>query len=408
MCRRNPLFERLPENYLFHHIAKEKRAFLEKNPGAKLISLGIGDTTQHIPTRIAAALADAAKGLGTPRGYSGYGPEQGEPLLRERIAEKIYGGKRSSEEIFISDGAKCDIGRLQLLFGSDASLAVQDPTYPAYVDSGLLTGKKKIVYMPCLPENSFFPDLEKTPKTELIFFASPNNPTGAVATKEQLERLVAFAKNNRSILLFDAAYALFCSGVRSIYEIEGADEVAIEIGSFSKIAGFTGVRLGWSVVPDALCYDDGFPIKKDWGRITSTFFNGASNIAQKGGVAALEESGMEQMRRLVSYYMDNAALIRKTLSGLGFETYGGEGAPYLWSRFPGRSSWELFRELLEKAQIVATPGSGFGPSGEGFIRFSAFGSRHETLEAMERLTAHFTSDCIPNPQSSALENDKIF
>lgn len=388
--KRNQNFKSLPGNYLFPEINQRKGKFLDENPDADLISLGIGDTTQPIPKSIAAALSASASGLGTHSKYSGYGPEQGIKALREKIASQLYqDGLINPDEVFISDGAKCDLGRLQMLFGHEVSIAVQDPAYPVYIDGSLIRGVKTIVPMPCTPENNFFPNLSKLPRTDLIYFCSPNNPTGAVATRDQLEQLVAFAKANRSIIIFDSAYACFIQDKaipRSIYEIDGAKEVAIEIGSFSKIAGFTGVRLGWTIVPHALMYEDGTSIRTDWNRLTSTIFNGASNIAQAGGLAVLEKEGLDEVERLIQFYLENAQLLKLTFKQLGHQVYGGENAPYVWVHFPKQDSWDLFQHFLEKNHIITTPGSGFGMAGEGFIRLTAFGSRENILKACKRLT----------------------
>lgn len=388
MIKRNENISKLKSSYLFPEINARKQQFLLKNPDVTLISLGIGDTTEFIPESITQALVQSSARLGTPEGYSGYGPEQGIKELRERISSKIYSQMVTPDEIFISDGAKCDIGRLQMLFGNQVSIAVQDPAYPVYVEGSIIQGVKEIVYMPCTPENNFFPDLKSTPRTDLIYFCSPNNPTGATSTKKQLEELVAFARANRSILIYDSAYANFIhdsSLPKSIFEIDGAKKVAIEISSFSKIAGFTGIRLGWTIVPEELKYEDGCSVRADWKRLTSTIFNGASNIAQFGGIAVLKEKGFSEIRQLADYYMENARIMRSTLLNQGKEVYGGINAPYLWVRFKGRKSWDIFQEILENSHIVTTPGSGFGPSGEGFIRFSAFGNRENILKALENL-----------------------
>jgi LL-diaminopimelate aminotransferase len=397
--KRNVNLGKLQAGYLFPEIARRRNAHLAKNPDAKIISLGIGDTTEPIPGVIAEAMEAAARGLSTLEGYSGYGAEQGQGALRAALASTFYQGLGVKDsEIFVSDGAKCDISRLQLMFGSQLSVAVQDPSYPAYVDSSVMLGQtgeydtsvqqySKIVYMPCTPENNFFPDLASMPRTDIIFFCSPNNPTGNTASRAQLEELVAFARKNGSIIVYDSAYAIYIEddSPKSIYEIPGAREVAIETGSFSKYAGFTGVRLGWTVVPDELQYEDGFPVIRDFNRVMCTCFNGASNIAQAGGLACLSPEGLSAMEGLVSFYKENTRMLRETFNELGFKTYGGVNAPYVWVQFPGRSSWEVFEEILTKANIVTTPGSGFGPGGEGFVRASAFGHRENILEAIERL-----------------------
>ncbi|MGZ3634343.1 MAG: LL-diaminopimelate aminotransferase [Parachlamydiaceae bacterium] len=387
MMKRNSHFTSLESNYLFPEITLRKLQFQAENPLASVISLGIGDTTQPISTFVSDALSKASKKLSTREGYSGYGPEQGIKDLRETIALQIYQGEISADDIFISDGAKCDLGRLQALFGGNVSIAVQDPAYPVYIDGSLIQGVQKIVFLPCTPENDFFPDLTIAERTDLIYFCSPNNPTGAVATKQQLERLVQFAQANRSIIIFDAAYANYIQDPllpRSIYEIEGAQEVAIEVNSFSKLAGFTGVRLGWTVVPEALRYDDGASVKADWNRLISTIFNGASNIAQSGGVAVFKEEGLHQIQALTAYYLENAQLIKEALEKRKYEVYGGVNAPYLWVRFQGQKSWDVFQQFLEQFHLVTTPGSGFGPAGEGFLRLTAFGKRETVLEAIQR------------------------
>lgn len=404
MVKRNIHLSKLHSGYLFPEINKRKKAFLACHPEAKIISLGIGDTSEPIATCITDTLQYHAEGLSLRERYSGYGQEQGNTNLRQKIAETLYHGQIAPDEIFISDGSKCDIGRLQLLFGSQATIAVQDPTYPVYVDTGVILGQSKhydhqqaqyqgITYMGCSPENGFFPDLNNTPPTDLIYFCSPNNPTGTVATKEQLTELVAFAKKNRSIIIFDAAYAIYIKDPnlpRSIYEIEGAQEVAIELGSFSKMAGFTGLRLGWSVVPEKLTFEDGGAVRKDWDRINTTFFNGASNVVQGGGMAVLENEGMQAVRDMVAVYMGNAKIIREALLEIGFTTYGGQEAPYIWAKFGSKKSWDLFEEILEKAHVVTTPGSGFGPAGESFLRFSAFNQRSQVEEAVHRLRICFS------------------
>ncbi|KAI3880172.1 hypothetical protein MKX03_022048 [Papaver bracteatum] len=378
---RNANIAKLQAGYLFPEINRRKLAHLEKYPDAEVISLGIGDTTEPIP-----------------EGYSGYGAEQGEKHLRSAIASTYYGDLGiDGSDIFVSDGAKCDISRLQLLFGANVSIAVQDPSYPAYVDSGVIMGQTgqfdkgverygNIVYMRCNPENGFFPDLSSTSKTDIIFFCSPNNPTGAAATREQLTQLVQFAKNNGSIIVYDSAYAMYIAddSPRSIYEIPGAKEVAIEISSFSKYAGFTGVRLGWTVIPKELLFSDGFPVAKDFNRIVCTCFNGASNISQAGGLACLSPEGIKAMHDVIGFYKANTEILLDTFNTLGFNVYGGKNAPYVWVHFPGQSSWDVFAEILEKTHIVTTPGSGFGPGGEGFVRVSSFSHRDNVLEAAKR------------------------
>lgn len=388
MAKRNINLEKLSSSYLFPEIKKRKLDFLARHQNAKLISLGIGDTTAPIPPHITQALIQGAAQMGTIEGYTGYGPEQGLPDLRKRIASVLYKNLVSPEDIFISDGSKCDIGRLQLLFGPQASVAIQDPAYPVYIDGNIMNGIANISYMACLPENDFFPSLDHATGSDLIYFCSPNNPTGAVATHAQLKMLVDFARTNQSIIIFDAAYANFIQSTelpKSIFEIAGAEEVAIETGSFSKIAGFTGIRLGWTVVPEKLRFEDGSSVKKDWTRVTSTIFNGASLIVQEGGKAVLDEIGLKEIQALAAHYMENASLLSEACKQRGYEVYGGDNAPYIWIRFPGRSSWGIFQEFLERLHLVTTPGAGFGPSGEGFIRLSSFGKRADILEAAARI-----------------------
>lgn len=386
MVKRNPHIAQLPQSYLFPEIGRRRRTFQENNPSARLISLGIGDTTVPISQPVASGLSKAAERLSTREGYTGYGPERGSEILRKSISERIYHGKIKPHEIFISDGAKCDLGRLQLLFGANVSVAIQDPAYPVYVDGSLMQGVKELIHLPCLPENDFFPQLPKT-APDLLYFCSPNNPTGAVASRAQLEELVAYAQKNQMMVIFDAAYSAFIQDPtipKSIFEIPGARSVALEINSFSKIAGFTGVRLGWSVVPDELTFEDGGQVQKDWSRVTSTIFNGASNIAQAGGLHVLDEEGWQLSLKTIDYYLENAAILRRSLEELGIPVYGGRHAPYLWAHFPGKSSWEMFHLFLEKLHLVTTPGSGFGPAGEGFLRLTSFGQRPDVLEAAER------------------------
>jgi len=396
MVQRNKNIAKLQAGYLFPEINRRKTEFLAKNPDAKIISLGIGNTTEPLQATAVKALKDASEAMGTAEGYSGYGDEQGMTALREKIAEKFYNNRIPADEIFVSDGAKCDTGRLQMMFGNDASIAVQDPSYPVYVDSAVIMGQTDafnkdndqfngIQYMPCTAENNFFPELKAA---DVIYFCSPNNPTGAVATKEQLTELVKFAKDNKSIIVFDAAYAEFIADPelpKSIYEIDGADEVAIEVCSFSKPFGYTGVRLGWTVVPKALKFDDGSSVRDDWNRIMTTVFNGASNIIQTATINMLNDEGMKEMRELVAFYIENARLIKTALDSYGFTTYGGDNAPYIWVKTDKMDSWEAFSYILENAHIVTTPGAGFGPAGDGYVRFSAFGGRANILEAIERM-----------------------
>ncbi|XP_060673678.1 aminotransferase ALD1, chloroplastic [Ziziphus jujuba] len=396
--------ENLQSEYLFPEIFMREYEHSQKNPHANLIRLGVGDTTQPIPDIVTKAMAQHAQNLSTVEGYKGYGAEQGNTELRMAIAETLYGNMDvKSHEIFVSDGAQCDISRLQMLLGSNMTVAVQDPSFPAFIDSSVILGRAgkfheetgkygNIVYMNCNPENDFFPDLQTTSRADIIFFCSPNNPTGYAASWHQVKQLVEFAKSNGSIIIYDSSYSAYISDYspRSIYEIPGAKEVAIEISSFSKFAGFTGVRLGWTVLPEELLYSNGFPVIKDYNRIVCTCFNGASNIAQAGGLACLSSQGYQAITNVVDYYKENAKIIYETLGSLGLKVYGGKNAPYIWVHFPGRSSWDVFNEILERTHVVTIPGSGFGPVGEGYIRVSAFGSRECILEATRRLKTMFS------------------
>ncbi|XP_051145317.1 aminotransferase ALD1, chloroplastic isoform X2 [Andrographis paniculata] len=397
---RNPSMERLQNNYLFPEISEREIQHMKKYPNAKVISLGIGDTTQPLPDVVASSMADYAYGLSTLKGYRGYGAEQGSTELRKAIAETFYKDMGIQDtEVFVSDGAQCDISRLQLLFGSNMSIATQDPIFPAYIDSSVIIGQtgdvekdsgryQNIEYMKCEPQNNFFPDFSKVARTDIIFLCSPNNPTGHAASREQLHELIRFAQRNGSIIVYDSAYAGYITdgSPRSIYEIPGAKKVAIEVSSFSKFVGFTGVRLGWTVIPKELLYSNGFPVIHDFNRIACTCFNGASRIAQAGGLASLTGEGFKGVLSLVNYYQENAKILLETFKLLGLKAYGGVNAPYLWVHFPGSNSWDVFNEILEKTHIITVPGSGFGPAGKEFIRVTAFGRRENILEATKRLT----------------------
>ncbi|MDR1249678.1 MAG: LL-diaminopimelate aminotransferase [Treponema sp.] len=396
MVKRNPYIANIKTGYLFPEIAKRRREYAAAHPEAKIISLGVGNTTEPIPPHINAGLEQGAGRLATVEGYVGYSDE-GFEELRKRISDCFYKGAFALDEVFVSDGAKCDIGRLQLLFGSGTPVAAQDPSYPVYVDGSVLIGAARgweesgyggIAYLACTAENNYFPDLSKLPRDSLFYFCSPNNPTGSTADRDQLTTLVRTAREKGVLIIFDAAYAEYIRDPtlpKSIFEIDGARECAIEVNSFSKPAGFTGVRLGWTVVPKELRYGGGESVNADWSRISGTIFNGASNIAQWGGIAALDPEGLAEIRSLTDFYLGNAALIRSALQNLGIGCVGGDNSPYIWARFPGRDSWEVFAEILEKCQVVTTPGAGFGPAGQSFIRFSAFGHRSDVEEACERL-----------------------
>ncbi len=405
MLNRNRNLANLASGYLFPEVAKRRKQYAASHPEAKIISLGIGNTTEPLTPHIVDGLKAEVIKLGTPEGYSGYGDETGLTALRAKIAEVLYKGIVSAEEVFISDGAKCDIGRLQYLFGAGVPVAVQDPAYPVYVDGSVMigaagaipaggTGYQGVTYMPCTAENGFFPDLAAIPPNALVYFCSPNNPTGAVATREQLSALVKAVRSKGSVIIFDSAYSAYIRDPAlplSIFEIDGARECAIEVSSFSKPIGFTGVRLGWTIVPKELKFADGTPVATDWTRLMTTIFNGASNIAQAGGLASLDERGLLETRELTDYYLENAKIIHGTLTGANFqkagvEVFGGDNAPYIWARFPGRKSWDIFDVILDTCHVVCTPGSGFGPAGESFIRFSSFGHRDQVVEACARLS----------------------
>ena len=382
------------------------RAFQAEHPDARVLRLGIGDTTEPLTPTILGGLRQAVDRLGTPDGYTGYGDSEGIPVLREAIAAayREHGAQVETADIFVSDGAKPDSANIQSIFSADSIVAVQDPAYPVYVDSNVIAGRtgeatdgryQGLVYMPCTEANGFFPTLPDR-KVDLIYICSPNNPTGAVATRAQLRQFVDYARDRRSVILFDSAYAAYITDPelpRSIYEIDGADTCSIEISSFSKSIGFTGVRLGWSVVPAALEVEDGKPgeVKGMWTRRQNTFFNGASNIVQAGGLASFSAEGRRETRELVGYYLENARLIRECVLGMGLQAFGGVNAPYVWMRTPnGMGSWAFFDKLLSECHVVGTPGAGFGPCGEGYFRLSAFGHRESIQQATTRIRERLT------------------
>ncbi|KOO24755.1 ll-diaminopimelate aminotransferase [Chrysochromulina tobinii] len=403
---RNVNMGKLQAGYLFPEIGRRRTAYIEANPNTRpIISLGIGDTTLPVPEHILNGLKAGAAKLGTKEGYTGYGPEQGIAQLRSKIAKNLYDDKIDPSEVFVSDGSKCDIGRLQMMFGSSTKTAVQDPSYPVYVDTSVIMGQtglmnqerkqyENIVYMPCNPGNNWFPDLKNTPRADIIYFCSPNNPTGAAASRAQLTELVNWANKMGSIIVFDAAYAPFIRSPdvpKSIFEIPGARTCSIEVNSFSKYAGFTGVRLGWTVVPKELTFADGSPVAADYNRIMCTAFNGASNIVQSGVLAALDPEGLAEIKALaeikvmIDYYMENARILKETMLDIGMEVHGGDNAPYIFVGLKGQSSWDMFSKILSEAQVVTIPGAGFGPGGEGFLRLSAFAPRDSCIEACKRL-----------------------
>lgn len=401
MTKINPYYRQLQAGYLFPEIARRTQQFQQSNPNVKLIRLGIGDTTLPLTPSIIKGLHQYVDELAKQESYSGYGAERGNQELREDLAN-LYAEYRAgieADEIFVSDGAKTDSANIQSIFKNNSKIAVQDPVYPVYVDSAVIGGmagvfKKnrysQLVYMPCTEANAFFPELPKQ-KVDLIYLCSPNNPTGAVATKAQLKKFVDYARKHKIVIIFDAAYAQYIKTPtlpRSIYEIPGAKECAIEINSFSKWAGFTGVRLGWTIVPKKLRIEDSQPgeLNSIWNRRQSTMFNGASNIAQAGGRAVLSRAGRRECQRLVDYYMKNAKHIRAGLEQAGYTVFGGVDAPYVWLKTPTSiSSWEFFDKLMQTAHIIGTPGAGFGAGGEGYFRLSAFGDKAQVAEAVKRI-----------------------
>ncbi len=401
MVKANDNYLRLPGNYLFSTIGKKVREYQDANPGAKVIRLGIGDVTQPIAPAIIDALHGAVDEMGSADTFKGYAPDLGYSFLREKISEKDFGQRGCSispDEIFVSDGAKCDCSNIQEIFSLDNKIAVCDPVYPVYVDSNVMAGRtglydeaaggyRDVVYMPCTADNGFVPDFPKeTP--DLIYLCFPNNPTGAVITKERLQAWVDYANKNKAIILYDAAYEAYISEddvPHSIYECEGAKECAIEFRSFSKTAGFTGLRLGYTVIPKEL-KADGVRLWDLWARRHGTKYNGAPYIVQKAGEAVYSEEGRKQIKAQIAYYMENARYIYDGLKSAGYEVSGGVNAPYIWLHTPNdMTSWEFFDYLLAKANVVGTPGSGFGPHGEHYFRLTAFGSRENTLEAIERI-----------------------
>lgn len=398
MVKVNPHYAEVSENYMFADVMRRAKAFAEKNPGVKVLKLAIGNTTEPLVPSVVAAMKQAVDKLGSLDTYSGYGDEQGNTSLRQAIAA-WYGARLPAQaggvtidasEVFVSDGAKPDCANIVSIFSNESVVAIQDPVYPVYRDANMIAGHR-IVYMAATEANGFVPSLPSE-HADIIFLCSPNNPTGAVMTRRELQAFVDYALLNKSIIVFDAAYSEYVRDQtipRSIYEIPRASECAIEIQSFSKAAGFTGVRLGWTIVPLALVAEGSAAgtLNKYWNRRQSTMFNGASNIAQEGGLAVLGAQGQKETHEQVDFYMENATLIREGLSAAGFTLFGGENAPYIWLKCPaGVSSWDFLDQLLEKAHVVATPGAGFGNNGEGYMRLSAFGHR-EDIEAATRAIA---------------------
>lgn len=401
MFRINENYQKLPGSYLFSTIGKKVAAYQSANPEKQIIRLGIGDVTQPIVPVIVDAMHKAVDEMGKADTFRGYAPDLGYEFLRNAIAKNDYADRGcciSTDEIFVSDGAKCDSGNIQEIFASDNKIAVCDPVYPVYIDSNVMAGRcgiyhketgmwSNVIYMPCTKENNFVPEFPKE-VPDMIYLCFPNNPTGTTITKQQLQEWVDYANKNGSVIIYDAAYEAYItesSVAHSIYECEGARTCAIELKSFSKNAGFTGVRLGYTVVPKELKCGD-VSLHSMWARRHGTKFNGAPYIQQRAGEAVYSEDGKVQLKEQIAYYMRNAKAIKEGLAEAGFEVFGGVNAPYIWLKTPdGMTSWEFFDYLLEKANVVGTPGSGFGPSGEGYFRLTAFGSYENTLAALKRI-----------------------
>ena len=398
----NENYLKLPGSYLFSNIAKKINAYQSENPEAEILRLGIGDVTQPLAPAIIEALHKAVDEMANAETFHGYAPDLGYEFLRNAIAKNDYkdrGCDIAADEIFVSDGAKCDSGNIQEIFGLDNKIAVCDPVYPVYVDTNVMAGRSGeynpntqnfdgMIYMPCLEENDFVPDFPKE-NPDIIYLCFPNNPTGATITKAQLQEWVDYAKRIGAVIIYDAAYEAYITEEEiphSIYECEGARECAIELHSFSKNAGFTGVRLGYTVVPkDLKCGD--VQLHSLWARRHGTKYNGAPYIVQRAGEAVYSDAGKAQLKEQVDYYMQNAKVIYEGLKNAGYSVSGGINAPYVWLKTPDNmTSWEFFDKLLHEANVVGTPGSGFGAHGEGYFRLSAFGSHENTIKAVERIT----------------------
>ncbi|MCR5180257.1 MAG: LL-diaminopimelate aminotransferase [Bacteroidaceae bacterium] len=393
----NDNYSKLPGAYLFSDIARKVQSFKASDPGAEVISLGIGDVTQPLAPAVVEALHRAADEMAIAATFRGYGPERGYDFLREAIVRHDFherGIDIQPDEIFVSDGAKSDTGNFQELLSKDVRIAVTDPVYPVYVDSNVMGGRagtlgadgrwSNVHYLPCTAENDFVPDLPNE-HVDVIYLCYPNNPTGTTLTRDQLQRWVDYALDKNILLFYDAAYEAYIQSEdvpHSIYELQGAKCCAVEFHSYSKTAGFTGIRCGYTVVPKELR----LPLNPMWNRRQTTKFNGTSYLSQRAAEAIYSLEGKEQIQATIHYYMENARLMREALTSTGFQVYGGINAPYLWVRTPDRmTSWEFFDHLLKKAHVVSTPGSGFGPSGEGYIRLTAFGDRTQTTEALSRI-----------------------
>lgn len=405
MAKINSNYLLLPNSYLFAEIARKVNAYMQANPKADIIKMGIGDVTMPLTPAITKAMEKAAKEMGEKETFRGYGPEQGYDFLINAVIDGEYKSRNidiSADEIFISDGSKCDVANIQEIFDINSTIAIADPVYPVYLDSNVMAGRsgalnnegyfEKIIYMPSTKENNFKPDFPKS-HVDLIYICSPNNPTGAALTLEELKAWVNYAIENNSIILYDSAYSAYIQEENvcgSIYEIPEAHKCAIEFKSFSKTAGFTGIRCAFTVVPKELqAFDDNgnkVNVNKLWLRRQTTKFNGVSYITQRAAEAVYSKEGMKETKEVINYYMDNAKIILDGLKQAGFEAYGGVNAPYIWWKLPDNiKSFDFLDILLNKYQIVGTPGSGFGPSGEGYFRLTAFGNKEKTKEAMQRI-----------------------
>ena len=410
MANVNEHYLKLKSSYLFSEIARRVREFQEAHADAGIIRLGIGDVTQPLPPSVIRALHDAVDEMARAETFRGYGPETGYDFLTALIAKHDYGARGVSvapDEIFVSDGSKSDSGNIQEIFAADAVVALTDPVYPVYLDSNVMAGRTgtadergrypRIVYLPCTAENGFQPPVPDRP-VDMVYLCFPNNPTGSVLTKAALKTWVDWARQNGAVLLFDAAYEAYIREPdipHSIYEVEGAREVAIEFRSFSKSAGFTGTRCAFTVVPKDVMgrtvTGERVPLNGLWFRRQSTKFNSVPYVIQKAAAAVYTDEGQREVRALVDFYMENARIIRNGLESAGLSVYGGRNAPYIWIKMaPGQSSWDFFDKLLRQAHVVGTPGSGFGPSGEGYFRLTAFGSRAQTEEAIARIKTRLT------------------
>ena len=405
MAKINENYLKLAGNYLFAEIGRRVAKFQSENPSAQIIRLGIGDVTLPLPKVCIDAMTQATLEMGNEKTFRGYGPEQGYEFLREKISEYNYkrrGIDIDAEEIFISDGSKCDCGNIQEIFSNDCRIAIADPVYPVYLDTNVMAGRtgklnddgrfEGVTYLPCTAENNFSPQVPDD-KVDLIYLCSPNNPTGTTLDVDALKNWIDYAKKFDAVILYDSAYSAYIREEkipRSIYEVDGAKDVAIEFRSFSKTAGFTGTRCGYVVIPKNLCgktsAGEKVPLKNLWLRRQTTKFNGTAYIVQRGAAAIYSDEGQAQVKSLIDYYMMNAQIILDGLKSVGLKAYGGINAPYIWLKTPdGISSWEFFDKLLTEYNIVGTPGAGFGPCGEGYLRLTAFGSRENTLAAIRRI-----------------------